>query len=59
MFNFITSFKKDVKAFIANAETRFKALEAKVDLLLHPHDVVDAAATKVAEAVEDEVKKVD
>lgn len=63
MFNFITSFKKDVKTFIANAEARFKTLEDKIDRLIHAPatavDAVKAAPAEVVAAVEAEVNKVD
>lgn len=51
MFNFITSFKKDVKAFIANAEARFKALEDKIDNLFHDSKTVpETEEVKTVEA---------
>lgn len=40
MFNFISTFKADVKKAIADFHERFVQLEAKVESLLHPADEV-------------------
>lgn len=50
MFGFITKFKTEVKDFIANAEARFKSIEAKLENLVHkPEDDVKAEDTPKAD----------
>jgi hypothetical protein len=43
MFNFISTFKADVKKAIADIHERFTQLETKVESLLHPAPVVEEA----------------
>lgn len=58
MFNFLTSFKSEVKRFIASAEDRFKALEDKLEALIHKNTDTTVVA-QVTEAVEAETKPVE